>query len=257
MGRLTFLGTAAALPLLGRANTSMVVTADGATTSLLIDCGGDTYSALLRAGYGPDAIGDLLITHAHIDHIGALPSLIESLRLGGRTEPLHIWGLPAVVEVARRLVGVYDFELTLDAWTFPVFFHSIESRQWVALAGMDALIVAMDHSVPSIGLRLELPGGALAYTCDTQPTPRILELARGAQTLITECTFLHAGEPAARASRHLTALEAGQQAANCGVERLVLVHLGGDKVIGGAAAEAGRAFSGSILVPNDGDVLTL
>src|SRR5262249_10783231 len=90
IARRPFPGTAAALPLPGRANTSLVLTADDAATSLLIDCGGDSYSALLRAGFGPDAISDLLITHAHIDHIGALPSLIESFRLGGRTTPLRI-----------------------------------------------------------------------------------------------------------------------------------------------------------------------
>src|SRR5262249_34984225 len=153
--------------------------------------------------FGPDAISDLLITHAHIDHIGALPSLLESFRLGGRTSPLRIWGLPTVMDVAQRLVGVYDFELTLDAWTYDVSFLSIAFGQRVMLAGMEARVAAMDPSIPSVGVRIELPGGALAYTCDTQPNPLILELGRGARTLIAECTFLHAGALAARASRHM------------------------------------------------------
>src|SRR5262249_39224960 len=156
------------------------------------------------------AIADLVITHAHIDHIGGLPSLIESLRLGGRNAPLRIWGLPTVIQVAQQLVGVYDFELTLNTWTFDVSFHSLKSGQQPTFAGIETRVVAMDHSVPSIGLRLELPAGALAYTCDTQPNPHIQELGEGARILITECTYLHSGESAARASRHLTALEAGQ-----------------------------------------------
>jgi ribonuclease Z len=257
MARLVFLGTAAALPLPGRANTSMVVTGDDAGHGLLIDCGGDAYSNLLRRGFGPDDISDLLITHAHIDHIGSLPSLIESLRLGGRTTPLRIWALPVVVAVAQRLIAVYDFELTLDTWTFAVEFHPLEDGQRAQVAGMEARVAAMDHSVPSIGVRLELPGGALAYTCDTQPTPAIVALGGGARTLIAECTYLHDHELAARASRHLTALEAGQQAAACGVARLALVHLGGDRVIAGAAAEAAQAFAGEIIIPEDGDTLTL
>lgn len=256
MARLTFLGTAAALPLLGRANTSLVVTGDDGA-NLLIDCGGDSYSNLLRYGFGPDDITALLITHAHIDHIGGLPSLIESFRLGGRSSALPIYALPEVLEVAHKLVAAFDFELTLDAWTFNVEFHSIDDGETAQLAGMQAQVVRMDHSVPSIGVRLELPGSALAYTCDTQPTPAIQTLGQGARTLITESTYLQGYELAARASKHMTAIEAGQQATECGVEQLVLVHLGAEQVIAAAGDEAGKVFSGEIIVPKDGDTLAL
>jgi len=256
MARLTFLGTAAALPLPGRANTSLMVTSDGGA-NLLIDCGGDAYSNLLRCGFGPEDVGALLITHAHIDHIGGLPSLIESLRLGGRQSALPIWALPEVLDVTRKLVAAYDFELTLDAWAFAVQFNAIDEGATVQMAGMEARVARMDHSVPSIGVRLELVGGALAYTSDTQPTPAIAALGRGARALITECTYLAGWELAARAAKHMTADEAGQQAAECGVERLALVHLGGEPVIAAAGAEAARAFPGEIIVPHDGATLDL
>src|SRR5438477_12777210 len=116
MARLMFLGTAPALPTAHRTNVILAVTGENAEGSLLIDCGGDTYGALLRAGLGPDALGDLFITHAHIDHIGSLPSLIESYRLGGRARPLHIWALPEVIAVAQKLITAFDFELHLDNW---------------------------------------------------------------------------------------------------------------------------------------------
>ncbi len=256
MARLTYLGTAGALPLPGRANTSLMVTADDGA-NLLIDCGGDIYSNLLRWGFSAGDVAALVITHAHIDHIGGLPSLLESFRLGGRQAPLPIWALPEVLDVARKLIAAYDFELTLDAWTYDVRFNAIEDGATAQIAGITTHAFRMDHSVPSIGLRLELAGGALAYTCDTQPTPAIATLARGARTLIAESTYLHAWETAARASKHMTALEAGQQAALCGVERLALVHLGTEHVIAAAGAEAAQAFSGEIQVPQDGDTLSL
>ncbi len=115
MARLIFLGTSAALPTAERTNALLAVIPDTQPSGLLIDCGGDVYAALQRARLGPDAISDLLITHAHIDHIGSLSSLIESLRLGGRTTPLRIYALPEVIEVARRIVQVFDYELTLDS----------------------------------------------------------------------------------------------------------------------------------------------
>ncbi len=204
MARLIFLGTSAALPTAERTNALIAVIPDTQPAGLLIDCGGDVYSALQRARLGPDAIGDLLITHAHIDHIGSLPSLIESLRLGGRTTPLRIYALPEVIEVARRIVQVFDYD----------------------------------------------------YTSDTQPTAAVQELAQGANTLISECTFLRGAEAAARVSKHTTAFEAGQEAAACGVERLALVHIGGWP-IAEARAEVAAAFSGEVLFPNDGDEIAV
>lgn len=258
MAQLIFLGTAAAYPTATRTNTSLAVlpTGEAAQSGLLIDCGGDVYRSLLRAGIATDTIGDLFITHAHIDHIGSLPSLLESLRLGGRTAPLRIWALPEVLAVSHSLIAAYYFELTLDTWSYPVSFSAIEDGQPITLAGFPAQPVAMDHSVPSVGLRLELPSGVTAYTCDTQPNPNIARLGRGAATLISEATFLRGQEANARSGRHSTAYEAGESAKDCSVERLVLVHLGPDAEL--ARADAQGAWSGGqVIVPNDGDRLEI
>src|SRR5579864_2021633 len=123
MPRVIFLGTSSALPQRDRANTALAVLPDtdaAVTGGLLVDCGGDIYRQLLVAQIASDAIADLFITHAHIDHIGALPSLLESWRLGGRAAPLRIIALPPVIEVARKLIAAYDFELDLDHWTYDV-----------------------------------------------------------------------------------------------------------------------------------------
>ena len=257
MARLLFLGTAAALPTARRTNSIIAVTGEDDKSGLLIDCGGDVYGALLRAGLGPNDLGDLFITHAHIDHIGSLPSLIESYRLGGRSKPLHIWALPEVMAVAHKLITAFDFELHLDNWTFDVSFHEVEHGEELILGGYKARILRMDHAVPSAGVRLELPRGPVAYTCDTQPNPALPELGRGARLLITESTFLRQHVEYARMTKHMTAYEAGQQATACGVESLALVHIGEGEgmAVEEARAEAATSFSGEVLIPADGDAL--
>jgi ribonuclease BN (tRNA processing enzyme) len=257
MARLMFLGTAAALPTARRTNAILAITGEAENGGLLIDCGGDAYGALLRAGLGPDDLGDLFITHAHIDHIGSLPSLIESYRLGGRARPLHIWALPEVIAVARKLVTAFAFELHLDNWTYDVSFHEVEHGEELTLGGYKARVLRMDHAVPSAGVRLELPRGAVAYTSDTQPNPALPELGRGARLLITECTFLREHVEYARITKHLTAFEAGQQASACGVESLALVHIGEGEgmALDQARAEAAEVFAGEVLTPSDGDTL--
>jgi ribonuclease BN (tRNA processing enzyme) len=254
MATLSFLGTASALPTAERTNTVLAFTSQASPgQGLLVDCGGCVYTRLMQAGIGPNELSDLFITHAHIDHIGSLPSLLESWRIAGRTTPLRIWGLSEVLDVARRLVAVFDFELTLDHWSFPVSFSAVESGSRVRLGAFEARVLRMDHAVPSAGLRLELPKGPVAYTCDTQPASAVIELARGARMLITECTFLQANRDFARHTKHSTAFEAGQEAAQSGVELLALVHLGeGDGwSIESARAEASKSFAGTILIPQD------
>ncbi len=255
MPRLIFLGTSSALPQRERANTALAVLPDSAaavTGGLLVDCGGDIYRQLLVAQIAANAIADLFITHAHIDHIGALPSLLESWRLGGRTAPLRILALPPVIEVVRKLIAAYDFELELDQWSFDVSLVPEENGSRLILGDWPARLVAMDHSVPSAGVRLEIPGGTLAYTCDTQPTPAIAELGRDARLLITECTYPAGMEAQARAAKHLTAAEAGQAAAACGAGELALVHLG-PWPIETIRGQAAKAYHGPILIPSDLD----
>jgi ribonuclease BN (tRNA processing enzyme) len=256
MARVTFLGTASALPTPDRSNTALAVQTEETAPALLVDCGGDVYRALLHAGLGQDAVSDLAITHAHIDHIGTLPSLVESLRLGGRTAPLRIWALPQVLEIARRLIGIYDFELTLDRWSFDVSFHEARPGEEHTLAGIATHFVAMDHAIPSVGLRMEMGGHTVAYTCDTQPNPNISELGTGVELLITECTFVRGEEAYARMSKHMTAYEVGQAAAACGAGKLAIVHLG-EWSEAEARAEIAESFKGTLIIPNDGDVVTL
>jgi ribonuclease Z len=259
MGRLIFLGTAAALMTAERGNTLLAVSISDADGWLLIDCGGDPHRALQRAGIPPDGVRDLLITHAHIDHIGGLPSLIESFRLGGRREALRIWALPEVLEVVRRLLDLYSYELTLDTWPFTVTLHAITPGDPLTLAGIHARAERMDHALPSVGVRLDMPSGPICYSCDTQPTAALPALARDVHLLITECTFLSQHVDFARMSKHLTAPEAGQQATAAGARALALVHLGvGDGWRAEQAlTEAATTFAGHILIPADGEAITV
>lgn len=259
MIRLIFLGTAGALPSGARGNSALALLTDPSAPGLLIDCGDGVYRALERAEVTPDAIGDLFITHAHIDHIGGLPSLIESFRLAGRRRPLRIHALPETMAVARQLVELFAFELTLDHWGYEVSFHTVDEGSELSFLGAPAQLVRMRHAIPSAGLRLDLPGGVVAYTCDTEPAPAIMTLGRQARLFITESTFLRENTAMARLSKHMTAYEAGEQATACEVGTLALVHLG---VAEGwspasASAEAAESYSGPIIIPQDGDALEL
>jgi ribonuclease Z len=67
-------------------------------------------------------------------------------------------------------------------------------------------------------------GQVMAFVMDTAPCEAAIELARDADLLVCEATFLDDDRELARASGHMTALDAGELARDAGVRKLVLTH---------------------------------
>ena len=88
--KVTILGNNSALPAFGRHPTSQTVTVHGEV--LMIDCGEGTQIQMQRYSIKTRRLRHIYISHLHGDHYFGLPGLINSLSLGGRTEPLHLYG---------------------------------------------------------------------------------------------------------------------------------------------------------------------
>jgi ribonuclease BN (tRNA processing enzyme) len=81
----------------------------------------------------------------------------------------------------------------------------------------------MNHPVETFGFRVAGQGVSVAYSADTGETPALLQLAREADLLLCEASFLSA--PELPKDLHLTGRQAAEQAARAAVGRLVLTHL--------------------------------
>lgn len=69
------------------------------------------------------------------------------------------------------------------------------------------------------------PGRKLVYPGDTRPSPRVIEMAHGADLLIHEATFTEEERERALETGHSTAKQAAEMARMAGVRRLVLTHI--------------------------------
>ena len=104
MFELAFLGTAAAVPSAERALPALIV-ARGAQR-FLIDCGEGTQRQLMRGEFGFRGLQNVLLTHAHLDHVLGLAGLLATLalyRIGGAVE---IIGSGEAVAFVRRYLAV-------------------------------------------------------------------------------------------------------------------------------------------------------
>jgi ribonuclease BN (tRNA processing enzyme) len=70
MSRLWILGTAAALTTPQRDYSQLCWEVAGRL--ILLDCGTNAFVRLVEAGLDPRALGDVVLTNRHIDHMGSL-----------------------------------------------------------------------------------------------------------------------------------------------------------------------------------------
>lgn len=77
------------MPQAGRINSGYVLEYEDIL--IQVDCGGGVSSAFRKAGFDPLSVHDLLISHAHPDHISDLPLYVQMQYLAGRKEPLNIF----------------------------------------------------------------------------------------------------------------------------------------------------------------------
>lgn len=243
--RVTVLGGCGAWPAAGEACGGYLVEHDGFTA--LLDPGYATLPRLL-AQMPAEAVDAVLVTHGHPDHCADLNPLLRARVLSDNPPPaLPVYSLPGALDAVLALdrPGWLD-----DAYT-P---HDIDERFAVGPFRVESRM--LPHFVPNAGLRLTAGGRSVTYTGDTGPSPEVVALARGTDLLIADATYVY-DVPAADAPYLSSATIAAREAAEAGVDRLMLAHLwpGTDRR---AAEDAARErFAGVICVAGQGVVLRL
>lgn len=97
--RVTFLGTAGAIPTTERNPSGLLVNRDG--DRLLFDAGEGTQRQMMRFGTG-FTVSTVFITHLHGDHVLGLPGLLQTWDFMNRTEPVTVVVPTGTADRVRR-----------------------------------------------------------------------------------------------------------------------------------------------------------
>jgi ribonuclease BN (tRNA processing enzyme) len=216
--RITVLGSGTIAPSLRRQPSGYLV--EGGGVKILLDCGSGTLRRLLQAGAHPDEIDLILISHTHLDHTSELPLLLFSARYAPapRRRALRLAGSAGFVEHLLALEGVYGEGLAAAGYERAV--ETLREGGGTRAGGLGIRCARAQHIPSSLAFRLEEGTARLVYTGDTEYCGDVVELARGCDLLVCECSFPD-GTPA---KLHLTPSQAGRIAAEAGARRLLLTH---------------------------------
>lgn len=251
---LVVLGTASAVPTRRRNHNGYVLLWDG--RGLLFDPGEGTQRQMSHAGLAANDLHWMCITHMHGDHCLGAPGVVQRLGRDGVAHPVHVT-YPASGQVFwERLRHATPY------WGQPDLREHPLDGDPVTFAEPGFVLTArpLDHGLDAYGYRLEEPdsraflpaklkehgihgpavreltgplleevttvrrGQKFAFVMDTRLCDNVYELARDADLLVIESTYLDAETADAHDRGHLTARQAGEVARACGVRRLVLTH---------------------------------
>jgi len=214
----------------------------------LLDLGQGALRRLMQAGVEPSSLSAVLISHHHLDHMSDLFALLFALRYD-----------PVMKENARlSLVAHRAFFSALDEvaavfgdWLRPpgqaLTRIPLEPGEEADLDGVRVLTAPAAHIATSLAFRLEAGGQSLVYLGDSEYSPELARLARGADLLLSDC----AGTDESPKPGHLYPAACGRLAAEAGVKTLLLSHFHRAVDPQAAISSAQNWFSGRVLAARD------
>jgi len=174
----------------------------------------------------------------------------------GRQAPLSVVCRPEHVESLRGLLTMFRAWERPDAFALRLTPVDLAVGARAFTSGRLRVSTAPnDHGpMPNFAVRVDVDGGGAAvYSSDTRPSDDVVTLARGAEMLVHEATFLERDRLPGPASAHSSAADAGRIAARAEVQRLILTHVGAAYHDGveALAAEARSHFDGDVRVAEE------
>lgn len=154
-------------------------------------------------------ITDVLLTHAHHDHVRGLPSFADNLVVSGRKEPVTIIGIESTLKAVQE--HLFNGVIWPDFSRLPTPAAPILSWRPIApgrdFKVRDYLVTAfsVNHSVAAVAYRVQREKVSLLYTGDMGPTPELWSAAGAPTALVVEVSFPNRLEALAVKTGHLTA----------------------------------------------------
>ena len=232
-------------------------------TLYVVDAGDGVTRRIAKAGFNVRDVGTIFITHHHDDHTAGLGTLMSAAWDNQRTKPINVYGPPRTEDLVKAAVQYFtisaEIRIADGGRTIPIgqlfFGHDVGPGMIYQDANIKVTAIENTHFAfhngPAAGkhksysYRFDTPGRVIVFTSDTGPFDGLVELAKGADLLVSEANSIEqrmqdlmrsgqwqvmTAEEQTRIKRqmaegHLSTEDVGKLAARAAVKAVVLSHL--------------------------------
>jgi len=213
---------------------------------LVLDLGSGALGPLQRHA-ALDSIDAVCLSHLHADHCLDMCGFWVA-RTYGPAAPYPLVPVHGPEGTALRMAQAYG--LDEHPGMREAFGFATLRPGRLEIGPFTITAARMNHPVQTFGFRVAAGGRALAYSADTGECPELVELARGADLLLCEASFLDV--PGNPEDLHLSARQAAEHASRAGAGQLILTHLVPWNDRQRTLAEAAPVFGGPLSLATSG-----
>ena len=163
------------------------------------------------------SIRDVIISHAHLDHVAGLPLFIDDL-FATLTEPVRIHATAEVIEVLEEHIfnwKIYPrFSELVNDFGSVTEYVKFQPGGRFDVRGLTVVPIEVEHKVQSCGFIVSDDAATIAITGDTAPTDcfwsRVNALP-SVRAILIECAFPNELSELASLSFHMTPKDLGRE----------------------------------------------
>jgi ribonuclease BN (tRNA processing enzyme) len=191
--RVILLGTGNPNPDIDRFGPSVAIVVDDST--YIVDFGVGLVRRAVKAGIKTTNLTRAFLTHLHSDHTIGYPDLIFTTRVGGRTDPLEVYGPKGITDMTKHIMAAFKVDIDerihgiepAERSSYIVNTHEMSEGCIFEddLVSVEAFQV--NHgSLEAYGYKFVTPDRTIVISGDTRPSQKLMDIAKGCDVLIHE-----------------------------------------------------------------------
>ncbi len=191
--RVILLGTGNPNPDIERFGPSVAITVDDSV--YIVDFGVGLVRRAVKAGIRTTNLTRAFLTHLHSDHTIGYPDLIFTSRVGGRTDPLEVYGPKGITDMTKHIMAAFKVDIDerihglepAERSSYIVNTYEISEGRVYQDDIITVEAFQVNHgSLEAYGYKFIAPDRTIVISGDTRPSQKLIDIATGCDVLIHE-----------------------------------------------------------------------